>query len=256
MKRNDLTFLAINTYGEIVEKTEMYDVYRLREVSDRYDSNFMLLKQMPSEANLNDFITILIEKAKKDNQTHGKFVFPENRAPSEELRAFAEAQGFEWSLLELYSINPTEFKANNYSNQPTISIQYVNEDTLQSYLQMHFEDAVQWGEEYATNIRNFKRKLIQNGQLTVVVALQNGEVIGSTDVIESEHYLEIDHFLVRPSYQKRGIGTMIQQFVMDLAKGKTVILVADGEDTPRAMYAKQGYQYEGFQYAALKSKLF
>lgn len=33
---------------------------------------------------------------------------------------------------------------------------------------------------------------------------------------------------------------------------KTVILVADGEDTPREMYKKQNYQYHGFRYETQK----
>lgn len=33
---------------------------------------------------------------------------------------------------------------------------------------------------------------------------------------------------------------------------KTVILVADGEDTPREMYRKQHYQYLGFKYVVMK----
>lgn len=33
---------------------------------------------------------------------------------------------------------------------------------------------------------------------------------------------------------------------------KTIILVADEEDTPREMYVKQGYTYIGKQYNVLK----
>ena len=44
----------------------------------------------------------------------------------------------------------------------------------------------------------------------------------------------------------------MQSFVANYAKGKSVILVADGEDTAKDMYKAQGYQYGGFQYVALK----
>ena len=80
----------------------------------------------------------------------------------------------------------------------------------------------------------------------------DGQVVGSTDVIVREQTAEIDNFYVLPSHQRQGIGSQIQQFVMEQYEDKTIILVADGEDTPKDMYAKQGYQFIGFQYNALK----
>ena len=65
--------------------------------------------------------------------------------------------------------------------------------------------------------------------------------------------MEIDSLSVHPNYQRQGIGTKIQQFVMEHYPKKTIILVADGEDTPREMYTKQGYSYVGKQYNALKT---
>ncbi len=52
--------------------------------------------------------------------------------------------------------------------------------------------------------------------------------------------------------RRLGIGSQMQSFVANYAKGKSVILVADGEDTAKDMYKAQGYQYGGFQYEALK----
>jgi hypothetical protein len=40
--------------------------------------------------------------------------------------------------------------------------------------------------------------------------------------------------------------------VMDRFANNTIILVADGEDTPREMYQKQNYRYLGFRYEAQK----
>ena len=44
----------------------------------------------------------------------------------------------------------------------------------------------------------------------------------------------------------------MQRKIMDLFPNKTIILLADGEDTPREMYQRQNYQQQGFQYEALK----
>ncbi|CPR05043.1 acetyltransferase [Staphylococcus aureus] len=44
----------------------------------------------------------------------------------------------------------------------------------------------------------------------------------------------------------------MQAFVAEIAKDKPIILVADGEDTAKDMYKRQGYIYSGFQFETLK----
>lgn len=39
---------------------------------------------------------------------------------------------------------------------------------------------------------------------------------------------------------------------MDSFPKRVVVLVADGEDTPKEMYKKQNYQYYGLKYEAQK----
>ncbi|WP_052044358.1 GNAT family N-acetyltransferase [Alkalihalobacillus alcalophilus] len=65
--------------------------------------------------------------------------------------------------------------------------------------------------------------------------------------------IEIDNLHVDDNYQKRGIGRQLQKAVMNEFPDKTVILIADGDDTPREMYQKQGYQYLSFMYEVLKT---
>jgi len=43
-------------------------------------------------------------------------------------------------------------------------------------------------------------------------------------------------------------GLEFQKFVMEQFSDKTIILVADGEDTPREIYRRQNYQYYRFKY--------
>ena len=64
--------------------------------------------------------------------------------------------------------------------------------------------------------------------------------------------VEIDELSISESYQKKGVGSHLQRFAMDQYPHKMIILVADGEDTPREMYQKQQYHYFGFQYEVLK----
>lgn len=47
----------------------------------------------------------------------------------------------------------------------------------------------------------------------------------------------------------------MQSFVGKLAGDRPVMLVADGEDTVKDMYLKQGYVYRSFRYQVLKEKI-
>ena len=64
--------------------------------------------------------------------------------------------------------------------------------------------------------------------------------------------MEIDGLGVMEQYRHNAIGSSIQSHVGKLAKTNPVILVADGEDTAKDMYIKQGYTYLGFRYQILK----
>ncbi|WP_040373640.1 GNAT family N-acetyltransferase, partial [Peribacillus psychrosaccharolyticus] len=63
---------------------------------------------------------------------------------------------------------------------------------------------------------------------------------------------EIDGLTVDENFRNKGIGSKLQEFVMETFPEKLVILIADGEDTAREMYKKQNYQYHGFKYEAQK----
>ena len=65
--------------------------------------------------------------------------------------------------------------------------------------------------------------------------------------------MEIDGLGVMEQYRHNAIGSSIQSHVGKLAKTNPVILVADGEDTAKDMYIKQGYTYLGFRYQILKT---
>lgn len=245
-------FENIHIHGQVVEQNERYSFYQLEEIKNRYDSNFMKLREMPTTDEFKKIVEELRSLAIGYGNEHGKIVFPEGEKPSKELIATAEELGFEWSFLELYEIQPQAFVGECNQERPELQIGWISPELMDEYGQMHFEETIQsGGEAYATAIRKYKKTLIERGDIRIVVALLNGKLVGSTDLILGEQFIEIDDFFVKSDYQKQGIGTAIQLFVMKEACERTVILVADGEDTPREMYFRQGYQYVTFQYAAL-----
>ena len=98
----------------------------------------------------------------------------------------------------------------------------------------------------------------QDDDIKRMVAYISDEPIGVVDVIESDNYIEIDAFGVLESYRNQGIGSTIQSLIGEYAMSrnrKPIILVADGEDTAKDMYVKQGYTYQSFCYQILKEDI-
>ena len=73
-------------------------------------------------------------------------------------------------------------------------------------------------------------------------------------LIVSMKSIEIDGFGVLETYRHQGVGSTIQAYIGEVAE-KPVILVADGEDTAKDMYLKQGYTFLGYRYQILKENI-
>lgn len=87
-----------------------------------------------------------------------------------------------------------------------------------------------------------------------LVAYVNHQPVGIVDIIMTDKTIEIDGFGVLEEFQHQGIGSEIQAYVGRMANERPVILVADGKDTAKDMYLRQGYVYQGFKYHILKRK--
>lgn len=90
---------------------------------------------------------------------------------------------------------------------------------------------------------------------TPMIGYLENKPVGIVDVIENKNSVEIDGFGVLENYQRNGIGRTMQSYIGELAGQRPVILVADGEDTVKDMYLKQGYVYRSFRYQILKENI-
>lgn len=248
-----LSFENIHIFAQLERDTDLYKHYQLDEVKDRYDSNFIEFNSVPNLSELQAALAYLRQMHRKGGRQFLKVVFPQDQEIPYELRQFLLDHNYGIGILEMYAIKPNVFS--RAPLRPEVLISFVTDETLEGYLKIHYEDALEWGESYA---RANREMLINDYHLQrkkQIVAVLHGEVIGAVDVIASQELVEIDNLYVLPAHQKRGVGTKLQQFVMKYFADKTIILVADGEDTPREMYTKQGYSYIGKQYSALKTSL-
>ncbi|ALX49027.1 GNAT family N-acetyltransferase [Lentibacillus amyloliquefaciens] len=244
------TFHNIETIGQIIEENERYRHYHYPEMLIRYDSNFIDYKQMPSPAEFKQAETFLKEFHQKHNQTHLKFEFPENEKPGPGLLKYLGDNDYDVGFTELYAIQPKDFPA--IPDSTDIQVKEVVQSNLADFISLQYENDKQNGETFANEKVKLNKKQFNDDGNMKVLAYYQGEPAGTMNVILSDDFVEIDDLAVKESIQRKGIGGQLQQFIMDMFHSRTIILVADGEDTAREMYQRQNYQYLGFKYEALR----
>lgn len=245
----NITFSQIHRDGQIISETTAYKHFHESDFLNRYDSNLITWKHMPSIELFKEVEISLRNFHKQKNQKHLKFIFPPDEIISEDIHTYLIAKNYSIGYLELYSIKPSDFAARK---NPEISVHFVTDKCIDDFLQLQFNEDLQFGESFAKEKQTFLRKQYTLENIHHIIAYNQETPVGSTIVIEKQDTAEIDNLFVIESEQHKSIGSTIQHFVMEHFRTKTIILVADGEDTPREMYQRQKYHLNGFQYEALK----
>ncbi|MCT2534834.1 GNAT family N-acetyltransferase [Aquibacillus koreensis] len=250
----EITFENIHKNGAIVEENERYKQNQFLKIPNMYDANYIAFKQMPTLAEFKEAEEYLRGYHMRLGQNHVKFYFPEGIKITDELDNYLSTSGYDTGFMELYKVDPSKFP--EVPMNDAIKVREVSEKNLEPFLDLIYKHTLAFGEKFA----QYKRSLIreqclddsQKERHLKLFATYDGKAAGYAHVIISKAFVEIDNLEVDEVFQKKGIGSALQRKVMDLFSDRTVILVADGEDTPRNMYRKQNYQYVGFQYEALK----
>ena len=245
-----ITFEDIYTLGHVVEENKQCRHVHYPEMLTRYDSNFIEFKTLPSLTEFKGAEYYLKTYHIKNGQKHVKFYFPADEKIGEELTGYLNHSCYEIGFIELYAIQPNQFPL--VENNPDIEIQAVTAENLETFLKLQYQQDLEFGSEFADQKVDLHKRNFNDEDILQVIAFYKGVPAGSVDVIISNETAEIDGLVVNVNYQKKGIGSRLQKFVMDTFHDKTIILVADGEDTPREMYQRQNYQYLGYKYQAQK----
>ncbi|MGG0643827.1 GNAT family N-acetyltransferase [Sporosarcina gallistercoris] len=246
-----VTFEHIYNAGSAAARSDTYIHYHLPEMPLYYDSNFIAFKKMPT---VTEF-----QKAERDlkiyhtarGQHHLKFTFPENESISKEVHAYLNRHGYEIGFLELYALQPKDFP--RVSPSSAINVQPVTADYLEEFLHLQRTIDEQFGKEFATQKQLQHKRNFSDPDFVQLVAYFDGEIAGSVDLIVNEQTVEIDGLHVLEKMRHKGIGSHLQQWVMEMFADKLVILVADGDDTPKDMYLRQNYKCIGYQFEAVKA---
>lgn len=247
----EISFKYIHNLGNVVVETDLYKQFHFPEMLIMYDSNFIEFKRIPSLKEFKLSETYLQHYHATFGQKHVKFYFPENEKLSTELENYLSISGYDVGFMELYGIRAKDFPEIKYHQD--IEVQVVNDNNIDAFLDLNYQQSLDFGKKFAAK----KRKLIQRQYKDIrflqLIGFYKGIPAGFVHVIISDEIAEIDSLTVDESFQKNGVGSALQKTVMDTFPDKVIILIADGEDTPKKMYEKQNYQYLGFKYEALET---
>lgn len=247
-----VSFTNTTSYSTCIDENEFFKQYYNPEAHFRYDSNFFQLKFQPTQKEFE-----LIEEMQEvdhleKGMQHIKFYWPENTGFTPELMAYFEKNGYEIEYLELYAIQPEEFIASRDTSH--IHVKKVTDETLEAFKTISYEEDRLYGEDFAQPKKAFYDWQLKESSITLWMAWIDNKPVGTLTMIDHEETIEIDDVSTIEAYRKQGVATALQQAVMEEAikENKTVILIADGEDTPKDMYQRQGYHYVSYQVGAQK----
>lgn len=232
----DDTYIDAPLYAEDALVKHFYDA----ALPSRYGSNFMVFKHMPSLEEFKHY-----EQQQKafhtlHNMTHRRFLFPENEAFTTDVAQYITAQHYDVGSLELYAMLPIEFHGR--LNEEVV-VQYVDNTLFDAYLAFQYTIDLEHGEAFAAEKQQLFKQQFYESHVMFVAALIDGVIVGTLTLFETPDTIELDSFVVAHAFQRRGIGSTMQHFVMTNHTTQTILLVADGDDTLREMYQKQGYHY-------------
>lgn len=129
-------------------------------------------------------------------------------------------------------IRPSQFP--KIKDHPEIEVQVVTDTNLEDFLSQYQQD-IQFGVAFAEQKIGLYKTFLADPSMVQLLAFYKGIPVGSVHLILSDDTVEIDEFSVKPVYQRKGIGSRIQKYVMDHYSERTIILVAEVSDTPREM---------------------
>ncbi|HDH6668114.1 TPA: GNAT family N-acetyltransferase [Staphylococcus aureus] len=242
--------------GTIFENDDEQLIYLTPSFPQRYTSNTWIYKKTPTQERWLKDLERQHRLHTNQGSNHYAFSFPENEQLDNHWMAMFKDMNFELGIMELYAIESDALA--NLPRNSDVEIAIVDESHIDAYLKVAYQFSLPFGKDYADAHEEMVREHYQKDVIKRLVAYLNNEPIGVVDVIESENYIELDGFGVLEQFRHQGIGSTIQSLIGEYAISKNhkpIILVADGEDTAKDMYAKQGYVYQSFCYQILKEDI-
>lgn len=237
--------------GKIYSDDQIKTIYLTPEEPLVYDANKWVYKEMPTIDVWKQHMEMQQVLHRKQYSDHLAFTFPENTPLSQPWLDEIKSYGFELGCMELYAI---EAKNIHRTQNHYIDVKFVTDQTLEDYITIYRQFSEPFGLKYTEESIRVIRNQFRSESKSRIIAYDNHTPVGILDLIITEKIVEIDGFGVLEDYQRRGIGKTMQSFVADVSDDKVIILIADGEDSAKHMYIKQGYTFISYCYQILKEQ--
>ncbi len=246
-----MNFQQLYPFSEQLDQNDFFIQYYNPEALFRYDSNFFELLYTPPVDEFKLIEQMQLKFSEDYFLDHVKFVWPQDQGILPDTLDYLSDEKYGLEKLELYSIHPADFRE---KENPAVIVEVVDSTSLPLFKQINYVEDLVTSRSFAEHKQLFYDTIFADPIVTLRIAFLNNEAAGSCITIEQSDTVELDDIFTLPDFRYSGVARTLQSAVMSTAllSGKTVILAADAEDTPREMYLKQGYQYEGFRIGAIK----
>ena len=232
----------------VYRETTRFKHFKNPVTSERYFSNYLSYKRMPSQSELREDLTYLAQEQEAYPTSYAFLFFSEKEEWSPEIRNFLEREGFETAkhLIFTNSVDQIQLRCSDLGG---IRILELDDSYLDAFLAYKYQAHLEYGQAYVDQVlADNEANLLSNGS-KIYLALDGQRIVGSVTAWFLGDYVEIDDFSVQEAYRGRGIGSAMQRAA--LAGQKKVILIAEEEN--RAMYQHQGYEEVSWYWTALQS---
>lgn len=238
--------------GTVYSYDAQKTIYLTPEEPLVFDVNKWAYKQMPTIKTWKKDMLKQFQLHKRQGSNHLAFTFPENESLEQKWMDELKSEHFELGIMELYAIESTNIKQRYHEH---IEVSFVHSGILEDYIEIYKQFAEPYGKAYAEESIKMIRSQFNDDQKSRLIAYDRGVPVGILDLILTDKTAEIDGFGVLERYQNKGIGSIMQSFVANVAGPRPIILIADGEDSAKHMYIKQGYIFISFCYQILKENV-
>src|SRR5690606_5441271 len=185
----NISFNNIDVIGNIINENNLYQHYHYPEMLNRYSSNFIAFKRMPTLHEFLEAETLLRDFHAKHGQHHVEFVFPQDGKPTIELIEYLNKQEYSISKNELYVIEPQNFP--EVLANKDIQVKKVSRETFKDYLLLQYEQDLTYGENFAREKQNLLKHHFDSDSIIQIIAYYKGIAAGAVDVILTDGFAEI-----------------------------------------------------------------